>query len=123
LDIANLTVEQVKRIYKSDYWDAIHGDILPRAIGILVFDSAVNQGPRRAIKFMQRALGVDVDGVIGPRTLTAAQSADPAEFASRFGAERALHYAALSTFDVFGRGWMRRLFDTTIKVLHGPEAE
>jgi lysozyme family protein len=119
LDIANLTVEQAKHIYKSDYWDAIKGDFLPPVVAGLTFDSAVNQGVPRAIKMMQRALMVASDGVIGPRTLSAALSVDPVEFASRFGAERALHYASLETFDVFGRGWMRRLFNTTIKVIHG----
>jgi lysozyme family protein len=119
LDIANLTVEQAKGIYKRDYWDAISGDRLPPQIATLVFDCAVNQGPKRAIKFMQTALGTSADGVIGPRTLHAAYVADPAAFATRMNAERALHYASLSTFDVFGKGWMRRLFDVTIKVFRG----
>jgi lysozyme family protein len=119
LDIQNLTREQAKHIYKANYWDAIKGDYLPPGIATLVFDSAVNQGPVRAIKFMQRALEVGVDGVIGPKTLIAAQDVDPDEFSAKFGAERALHYAGLNTFDVFGRGWLRRLLRTTIKVAHG----
>jgi lysozyme family protein len=119
LDIANLTVEHAKEIYKQDYWDAISGDRLPPRVAALVFDCAVNQGPKRAIKFMQTALGVSADGAIGPRTLNAAYMADAASFATKLGAERALHYASLSTFDVFGKGWMRRLFDVTIKVFRG----
>lgn len=123
LDIKNLTVEQAKRIYRSNYWDTVRGDFLPSHVATLVFDSAVNQGPGRAIRFMQKALKVDADGVIGPKTIKAAQSIDPEEFTVKFMAERALHYASLSTFPTFGRGWMRRLFDTTIKVLHGPETQ
>lgn len=123
LDIKNLTVEQAKKTYKANYWDAVKGDFLPSSVATMLFDSAVNQGPVRAIKFMQRALGVQVDGVIGPKTLSAAQSVDPEEFAVKFMAERAIHYAGLHHFDVYGRGWMRRLFDTTIKVLHGVEAQ
>jgi lysozyme family protein len=116
LDIANLTVDQAKHIYRDNYWDAIKADYLPESIATLVFDSAVNQGVMRATKLMQRALEVQVDGVIGPRTIAAAQNIDPIDFAVKFGAERALHYAALSNFDVFGRGWMRRLLRTTLKV-------
>jgi lysozyme family protein len=116
LDIRNLTLNQARRIYKSDYWDKIHGDDLPGRVAALVFDSAVNQGVSRATKLMQRALQVQVDGVIGKNTLTAAENVDPDEFAVLFGAERALHYASLSTFDTFGRGWMRRLLRTTIQV-------
>lgn len=119
LDIANLTIEQAKEIYKRDYWNAISGDRLPQRVAALVFDSAVNQGPKRAIRFMQTALGVEADGIIGPRTLNAASMVDVAGFAAKLGAERALHYASLSTFDTFGKGWMRRLFDTTIKVFRG----
>jgi lysozyme family protein len=119
LDIENLTLDQAKHIYRANYWDAIKADYLPSQIAILVFDSAVNQGVSRATKLMQRALEVQVDGVIGPRTIAAAQNVDPTEFAVKFGAERALHYAALSNFDVFGRGWMRRLLRTTLKVAHG----
>jgi lysozyme family protein len=119
LDLETLTLDGAKHIYKSDYWDKIQGDYLPGKIAFLVFDSAVNQGVMRATKLMQRALSVQVDGVIGPRTLAAAQSVDPVEFAALFGAERALHYASLSNFDVFGRGWMRRLLRTTLKVNNG----
>jgi lysozyme family protein len=123
LDLMTLTLEQAKAIYKRDYWDAIKGDYLPPMIATLVFDSAVNQGVYRATKLMQHALRVSIDGIIGKNTIAAAQNADPYEFAVLFGAERALHYASLDTFDVFGRGWMRRLLRTTIKVTHGSEAE
>lgn len=123
LDLMNLTLDQAKHIYKNDYWNAIKGDYLPAMIAALVFDSAVNQGVYRATKMMQSALKVSVDGIIGKQTLAAAQNADPYEFAVLFGAERALHYASLKNFDVFGKGWMRRLLRTTIKVTNGSEAE
>ena len=123
LDIASLTIDQAKEIYRRDYWAAVKGDSLPDQIASVVFDCAVNQGPGRAIKFMQAALGVSADGIIGPRTLAAANSVSPALFVTRMMAERALHYASLSTFDVFGKGWMRRLFDVTIKVFREPQAK
>lgn len=123
IDLMNLTLDGAKAIYKRDYWDAIKGDHLPSMIATLVFDSAVNQGVFRATRFMQKALGVSVDGIIGKQTLSAAQNADPYEFATLFGAERALHYASLSTFDVFGKGWMRRLLRTTIKVTNGVSSQ
>lgn len=119
LDLLTLTMDQAKAIYKHDYWAAIKGDYLPPMIATLVFDSAVNQGVFRATRFMQTALQVAPDGIIGQKTIAAAQNADPYEFAVLFGAERALHYASLQTFDVFGKGWMRRLLRTTIKVTNG----
>lgn len=93
LDIKALTSEQAKDIYFRDYWvPAGCGHIADEAMAILMFDCAVNQGVDRARKL-------------------AAKANTPAEFQ----AERALHYASLSTFQRFGRGWMRRLFDGLLK--------
>lgn len=50
LDIKNLTIEQAKSIYKSDYWDKIKADALPDKLDIVMFDCAVNQGVSTAIK-------------------------------------------------------------------------
>lgn len=116
LHIPSLTKDQAKHIYKSDYWDAIKGDYLPGRLATLVFDCAVNQGVGAATKMMQKSLGVNADGVIGPKTLSAAQSADLSDFAVKFGAERGLRYGQHEDFLIYGRGWMRRLLKTTLQV-------
>jgi lysozyme family protein len=77
LDIKNLTREAAVEIYCHDYWQPCKCDDLPRHFALIVFDSAVNQGPRVAIRLLQIALGVSVDGIIGPKTLAAASSATP----------------------------------------------
>ena len=123
LDIASLTQEQAKAIYKRDYWDKIHGDILPSGIATLVFDAAVNQGISRATKMMQKALGVDADGIAGRRTFAALSKAQLLDFAAQFGVQRALHYASLPTFPIFGKGWMRRVFDVTVRVINGHQVK
>lgn len=41
-----------------------------------VFDAAVNSGPGRAIRWLQREALVDDDGVIGPETLRAVSDSD-----------------------------------------------
>jgi lysozyme family protein len=110
LNIAALTLEDAKAIYLRDYWEPAGCDQLPAGIATALFDSAVNQGIKPAIKFLQRALRVDDDGIIGPATIAAAEKAGPDSLITNFCVERALHYASLSTFDVYGRGWMRRLF-------------
>jgi lysozyme family protein len=111
LDIKNLTLDQAKEIYRVDYWLKIKGDALPAAVAIAAFDCAVNQGVGRATRLLQRALGVQADGILGPRTLAAAASADSSDLLRKFMAERALAYVATGTlFETFGRGWMRRLF-------------
>jgi len=93
LDIKALTIEQARDIYFKDYWVAAGCEhVADEAMAILMFDCAVNQGVFRA-----------------------KQIAGKAKTPVEFQAERALHYAGLSTFQRFGRGWMRRLFDGLIK--------
>lgn len=109
LDIANLTLAQAKAVYHRDYWRAVRGDELPAPIAIEVFDAAVNHGPKQAVRFMQRALQVADDGIIGPVTLGAAKKIDPAVFVARFNGERLMFYTDLKTWPAFGRGWSRRV--------------
>lgn len=110
LDIASLTLSDAKVIYKRDYWDAAKCDRLPDSIAIVLFDSAVNQGIKQATKLLQRALAVNDDGVLGSLTIAAANAVNENDVLVKFCAERALHYASLSNFSTYGRGWMRRLF-------------
>src|SRR5437588_12508666 len=44
-------------IYQKDYWLHCRCDQMPAGIGLLVLNCAVNQGPEKAIKILQRALG------------------------------------------------------------------
>ena len=108
LDIANLTLDDARAIYRRDYWNKVRADELgPLAFD--VFDAAVNHGPTMAAMFLQRALGVKDDGIIGPKTLAAAKAADPWEVRAKFNANRLAFYADLSTWPSFGRGWVRRI--------------
>lgn len=107
-DLRAISEEEVEAIYQQNYWDACRCDELPPPIALVVFDMAVNAGPSRSIRLLQEALGVTADGIIGPRTLSAARAADPQEAAAEFTARRSMYYAGLSTFRTFGLGWMRR---------------
>lgn len=75
LDIKNLTRADAVSIYKRDYWDKIKADLLPEALRLTVFDMAVNAGVTRAAELLQEICNVERDGIIGPVTLSAAQSA------------------------------------------------
>lgn len=108
-DIANLTLERAKELYQRDYWTPIKGGVLPWPFVLFVFDAAVNQGVEPAIKMAQRAFDIPQDGLIGPRTIEAAQNATPWHVA-RFMAFRAQRYASTRNYDKYGAGWMTRLF-------------
>lgn len=117
LDIASLTLRDAQQIYKTDYWDPIRGDELHDRVAFVVFDCAVNQGVSRAVKLLQRTVGVKEDGVFGPVTLSAAKVQSWSGFVERFQAERILHYASLPTWPTFGRGWCRRAIGTAMEAV------
>ena len=109
VDIRNLTRAQAVDIYRRDFWQRVRGDELPREFAFQALDAAVNHGIGNAVRWMQRAAGVADDGVIGPVTLAAVQRAQAADLVLRFNAERLRFYAKLTTFSVFGRGWVNRV--------------
>ena len=116
-DMKDLTVEDVAPIYKKGYWDKMKGDDLPSGLDLCVFDFGVNAGPGRSAKYLQTMIGTVADGGIGPNTLTAV-----ANYVEEDGLEQAVenfqearqgYYEKLSTFDTFGKGWTRRVTETT----------
>jgi len=108
-DMRALTREKVAPLYKAKYWDKVYGDKLPHGVDLCVFDCAVNSGVKRAAKLLQRAVGVDDDGVIGNMTLTACEAVAPDLIIQRFSEERLAFLQALPTFATFGKGWSRRV--------------
>ncbi len=111
--VDDLSWSQAKELYRRDYWGPIRGDELPPGIAILAGDAAVNQGPSRAIKWLQQVAKVRQDGQLGPVTLAALHAADQKELMAEYAAQRAYQYMTLDSIDdVFGLGWARRLFRT-----------
>ena len=104
-----LTPEVVGPMYRKKYWDAVKADDLPDGLDYLMFDFAINAGPGRAIKTMQKAIGTAPDGAIGPKTMTALKTADQGELVAKFSEEKEAFYRSLPTFGTFGKGWLRRV--------------
>jgi lysozyme family protein len=70
VDIKNLTVEQAKEIYWNEYWLKFSCDRFEKPVGEVYFDSCVNTGAKQSNKFLQRAVGTEADGIIGPKTVS-----------------------------------------------------
>ena len=85
LDIPALTWEEAKAIYRRDFWDTLPPDLEVSA-RIVAFDIAINSGPGRLKRWV-------LEGHNTAALLTI---------------KRIRHYAELSTWDSFGRGWIRR---------------
>tara|TARA_R110000868_G_scaffold587_5_gene4246 strand:+ start:6465 stop:6941 length:477 start_codon:yes stop_codon:yes gene_type:complete len=110
-DMRELPLELAQRIYLEKYWKPIRADDLPPGIRYAVFDGAVNSGPAQATRWLQRGLGVEADGVIGPQTLAAAYAQDANALRMRMLAQRLRFMTVLGNWPSFGRGWARRIAD------------
>ncbi len=107
--IAALTLDRARQIYQRDFWGPCGADALPEGVRFAVFDLAVNSGVTAAIRILQRAVGTSIDGVLGPRTLQAAQSMPATRLSARVNGARLAFMAELPTWPSFGRGWARRI--------------
>ena len=70
--------EMVKEFYYKTFWANIRGnDIYSQIIGEFIYDYSVHSGSRRAVSVLQNVLGFDkrdIDGKMGPKTITALNS-------------------------------------------------
>lgn len=107
----DLTLDLAKTIYRDRYWNPVRADQLPARVRYAVFDAAVNSGVGQSAKWLQRACGVPADGIIGPRTLAAANAANPDALLCRLLGQRLRFMAGLPNWPAFSRGWSRRIAD------------
>jgi lysozyme family protein len=100
---------EVRAIYRQNYWNLVRGDELPPGVDLAVFDFGVNSGCARAVKYLQRLVGVTPDGALGALTLAAVRRHDPEDLVQRLMAERQRFVRKIPHYWRFGKGWERRL--------------
>lgn len=119
-DIANLTLAEAVAIGVRNYYDIPDFDLLPwdRCIASVV-DMGWGAGPNTAAKLLQRMIGTNDDGDIGPATLKAYKvyrlKNDEEAAARAFGKQRNAYYQHLATNEgpndpdkKFLNGWQNR---------------
>ena len=110
--VKDIGEDEVHDIYKEMYWTD-----LPIPLDILIFDSAIQHGKGRAIKWLQNLVGTKADGLCGMNTKTLVN-----QYILRFSMEKLLteylgvrrnFYAAIiardSSQQVFAKGWANRM--------------
>lgn len=108
--VKGIDVLELNEIYRSSYWDLIRGDELPAGVSYVVFDGAVNSGVKRSVMWLQKALGVVADGVMGPATIAAANAhPSKAKLINAICTNRMAFLEALKTYSTFGKGWSQRV--------------
>lgn len=120
LDIANLTRDQAVEIYRRDWWERYgYGELASLEVATKVFDLAVNTGPGTAHRLLQEALvflghQLVVDGVLGPKTLAAANAEEPQRLLQVLRWKAAERYFSLAERRPENRafllGWLRRAY-------------
>jgi len=115
-DMRNITKQEALNIFKQYYWDKLLADqINSQAVAETFVDMAINAGDRRAVKIMQRVLNdyfnknLQIDGIMGPKTLGAINSVDEAQLFELYNQARENYYRSLSSFADWGRSWLRRI--------------
>lgn len=116
-DLKNITDEQLQHIYRVGYWDKCQCDELPPGVDYCVFDGAVNSGPGRAAKWLQGAVGASQDGGIRPNTLAKVAITNPFQIVTDMCDRRMQFLKGLSTWQVFGKGWGRRVDEVRHKAM------
>lgn len=114
-NIASLTLDRAKEIYRRDYWDKVHGDYIPDPLSCFVFDAAVNHGVKQSIIMLQNALKITADGIAGQVTINAVKNSNK-DVCVRFMTNRAIRYFQTNNFERFGNGWLNRLFILSINI-------
>lgn len=111
-DVRQADPIEIAAFYRSEYWEPAHCDCLQQPMATVCFDSAVQHGPERAIKFLQTACELDVDGVYGPITAKAALAMGLPEIEKYMDA-RHVYYDAIIQNDPsqarFAHGWANRM--------------
>lgn len=104
---------EVHAIYDTGYWVPPRCDDLRRHLDLVQFDTAVNMGVGRAVRFLQKAVGTSVDGGFGPNTLQAVDGSDLGSTLVAYCNEREAYYRRLAErnpkLSVFLKGWLNRL--------------
>lgn len=108
-DVRGMPKSVAADIYRRHYADPISYDNLPPGVDYAVLDYGINSGIGRAVRVLQRLVGVSQDGVIGPATLKAVKAADPIKLINEIYDERLHFLQNLGTWRLFGRGWGRRV--------------
>ena len=116
-DVRHILNIEVEEIYRDAYWLEGDCDRMPWPVSLVHFDACVNTGVTQAARFLQRSVGAEPDGRIGPKTLEALRALlereTPLAVAERLVNRREPFYRRLAQVDPtqnrFLQGWLNRV--------------
>ncbi|WP_054310012.1 glycosyl hydrolase 108 family protein [Mesorhizobium sp. 1M-11] len=90
--LRNISAENVAKIYRQDYWQAVNADTLAAGVDLATFDGGVMSGPPRSKKWLLASLGGSDDQTV-----------------KKICAKRLGFVQSLKIWKTFGKGWARRI--------------
>lgn len=108
-EVRALTHAEAAQIYRRYFWEPSGARMFPAGIDALVFDWAVHSGPSRAVRGLQKVLGLKTDSVPGVAIQQALERTEIIGAIRNLCNERRKFLSRLKGFAVFGRGWSRRV--------------
>lgn len=122
-DVEHLTEPEARLIY---HWNYVKlpgfGAIADAKLRGVVVDAGVNHGPRQATRMVQRAVGLESDGIFGPVTINALNALDPRKACVLVLADRIQFFGRMISKDLtdadkdgvpdnteFAHGWLNRV--------------
>lgn len=120
VDVKDIPPVEVENIYRERYWTPARCPALTNRVALAHFDAAVQHGVERAAKLLQRSVGVVEDGVIGPATISAANTIPEDRCLALMLMERRAFYlgivASRPEQEKFLLGWTKRLRHLAVAV-------
>lgn len=111
--VTMISMVEVQQLYWEDYWGAAQCDRFPAPIDTIIFDMAVNSGPKQALMTLQGTMNIAKDGVVGPKTMAAVASYQPLTLADQYLDARERFYYDICARDPsqkkFLSGWINRI--------------
>lgn len=111
-DMHVLPLATAQTIAKSQYWDKYQCDQFDPRVAFQVLDAAYNGG--HPAQWLQQAVGIKVDGVIGAQTIAAVRSADPIKVILKFDAYRLQYMSGLQVWPTYSKGWANRIANNMV---------
>lgn len=74
VDVPNLSFQEAIKVCYASYWPNGLAGVMSQTVANAVFDLEFNNGRTNGVRMLQRALGLEEDGVIGPKTIGAANA-------------------------------------------------
>ena len=113
-DLKHISDDEWNYIFSRGYYSPLKADLIKnKSIALLCVDMCWGSGAKTAIKKIQRCLGCDADGIVGPKTLAALNGENSKIIFQRLWTMRKNWFYSIvknrPSSAVFLKGWLNRL--------------